>query len=111
MSTRICKQADINIAASGDNTVVLAVSARPILVWQIWMVNAGTVISLKFGNGDATQSPTFFNAVAFPLSGNGGSLTFQQTDQPWWTTTVGKGFSINLSGAQQITGRIYYTEG
>jgi hypothetical protein len=104
-----CKQADISISSSGDNTVVTAVSNRPIKVHQIFLVANGAV-NVKFGNGDATQSPTYFNATAINLS-SGGSITLQYTGQPWWVTTVGNGFSINLSGAVACTGRVYYQEG
>jgi hypothetical protein len=100
-----CKQADISISASGDNTVVAAVSGRPIKVHQIFLV-ANAAVNVKFKDGASSD----LNATAINLS-SGGAITLQYTGQPWWVTTVGNAFIINLSGAVACTGRVYYTEG
>lgn len=97
---------DINASSSGDNTIIAAVTSRPIRVYQVFIV-ANAAVNLLFKDGASTN----FNAFAVPLTAQGSAITFQYTGMPWWVTTLGNAFIINLSGAVQITGRAYYTVG
>jgi hypothetical protein len=99
----VLKQADINIAASGDNTVIAAVSGKQIIVYKMWFVT-NAAVNVQFKDGASTA----FNGFAVPFTGQGSSLTFQFDGKSYFETTAGNAFIINLSGATQITGRIYY---
>jgi hypothetical protein len=99
------KHADISIASSGDNTVIAAISGKSIKVHQIWLTAVGGAVNLIFKDGASTS----LNATAVPLTAAGSSMTFQYTGEPWWLTSPGNAFIINLSGAVSVTGRIYYT--
>lgn len=96
---------DINFAASGDNTLIAAVAAQEIRIWQIFMVSIAAV-NVIFKNG-----ATAFNAFAIPLTAAGSSIVLDHTGQPWMTTSPGSAFVVNLSGAVQVTGQCYYTLG
>jgi hypothetical protein len=97
--------ADVNIAASGDNSVITAVAGQPIRIWQLFLFAAGAV-NVKF-----TTATTPLNASAIPLTGAGSSIFFNYTGQEWFRSVIGQGFGINLSAAVQITGQVYYTLG
>lgn len=95
--------ADINAASSGDNTLITAQSDKRIYVWQILFIANGAV-NVKFKHGS-----TEFNSVAWPMTAQGSDITLPYTDEPWWKCDVGEDFVVNLSGAVQTIGRIYYT--
>lgn len=97
--------ADINISASGDTTLLSAVTGSPIRVYQIFLV-ANAAVNVIFKDGS-----TAFNAFAIPLTAQGSSITLPYSGMAWWSTTSGNAFKINLSGSVQITGRVYYTVG
>ncbi len=99
-----CRVAAINASASGDNTLVAAVSGSPITVWKAWFVNTAAV-NFKFKDGAAID----FHPAAV-LSGNG-SVFFAYDGQPYFTTTLGNALILNLSGAVQCSGVVYYTLG
>jgi hypothetical protein len=94
---------DINAASSGDNTIIAANADKRIHVWKMWLVGNASV-NLKFKSGSNE-----FNAFAVPLTAQGANITFAYDDEPYWICNKGEAFVINLSGAVQITGRIYYT--
>jgi hypothetical protein len=96
-------EADVNCASSGDNTLIAARSDRKIYIWKLWLVANGSV-NVKFRSGT-----TDLNGFAIPLTSQGSNLTFAFDGEPYWTTDLGALFAINLSGAVQVTGRIYYT--
>jgi len=93
--------ASINIASNGDNTVIAAQAGKMIMIHQLFLVCAGAV-SLKFKDGASTDL-----CPALPMLTSGG-LTFDYKE-PWFVTSQGNAFIINLSAAVQVSGRIYYT--
>jgi hypothetical protein len=98
------KQADINIASSGDNTVITPNADQRVIIWKMWIVGNGAV-NLTFKDGS-----TALNGSAIHLTADGSSMTFPFDGEPYWfTSTAGNAFKINLSGAVQVNGRIYYT--
>lgn len=99
------QEADINLSASGDNTLIAALANAPIKIYQIFIV-ANAAVNITFKDGAATN----FNAFAIPLTAQGSSLTRDYTSIPHWVTTAGNAFIVNLSGAVQITGRVYFTK-
>jgi hypothetical protein len=102
--TFMTKQADINIASSGDNTVITPNADQRVIIWKMWIVGNGAV-NLTFKDGS-----TALNGSAIHLTADGSSMTFPFDGEPYWfTSTAGNAFKINLSGAVQVNGRIYYT--
>ena len=93
----------INIASAADNTIVSAVSGEIVRVWKIWFWVNGTVsVTIK----DGTTSLTGAMAMVAQNEFN------RPLDEvvPWFTTTAGNAFVITLSGAVQVSGRVYYTQ-
>lgn len=93
---------DINIASSGDNTVIAATTGKKTVVYKIWFVVNGAV-NIKFKDGS-----TDLNAGAIHLTADGSSLTLPFDGKPHFGTTSGSAFKMNLSGAVQVSGQIYY---
>lgn len=96
---------DLNFAASGDNTIIAAVSGSIIRVYQFFMVsNAAVNVIFK-------HNSTAFNAFAIPFTAQGSNMVLDHTGQPWFTGLPGEAFIINLSGAVQMTGQLFYSIG
>ena len=96
--------AAINTASSGDNTIVAAVSGEKVQVWKIFFWVNGTVsVTIKDG-----ASTSLTGAMAMVAQNE----FYKRLDEtiPWFTTTAGNALVINLSGAIQISGRVYYTQ-
>ena len=93
----------INISASGDNTIVAAVTAQTIRVHKLFLAASGAV-SIKFKDGASTDF-----MPAFPLQAYGGMVLDSDQD-PWFVTTAGNALIINLSAAVQVSGILYYSQ-
>lgn len=99
------KVGDLNFAASGDNTLIALSAGAIIRVYQLLLIgNAAVNVIFKHG-------ATAFNGFAFPLVAAGSAIVLDHTGQPWFTTLPGEAFIVNLSGAVQATGQVYYTIG
>ena len=96
-------EAALNFASSGDNTIVSASSGKIVRIFRIFFVVAGDVnVKMKDGAGtDLTAAMTMKT---------GGSFVLDYDSFPWFSTVAGNAFLINLSGAVQVSGRIYYTQ-
>ena len=102
-NTVVIPSLDINVASNGDNSIIPAIADKKIYVWKLWLVaNAAVNVKLRDGTTD-------FNGFAIPLTAQGSSITFFYDHVPYLETSKGNAFQINLSGAVQVTGRIYYT--
>jgi len=101
-----CRQAAVNISASGDNLIVSNASS-PILIYGLTIVAGGAVnITLKNGTGTSLTGP-------IPLV-NGGSIDFAPTFERYVAgqgSGANGGFYINLSSAVQVSGTIYFRFG
>jgi len=91
--------APINVASAGDN-VLLAGTGIVIAVFKLWLAADGAV-SVKFKNGAGID---FHPAISLI----GGSLFLDLDGEPWFVTTSGNDFILNLSAAVQVSGRWYY---
>lgn len=92
----------IDTATSGDNTIIAAVTGRKFAIFQMWLWINGTVtITLKNGAGANLIGPMACVAQNNPQWPHG--------DDPWFITSAGNAFIINLSGAVQVSGRVYYS--
>ena len=94
--------ADINIAASGDNTVIAAVAGKTITVYKMWFVAAGAN-NVIFKNG-----ATAINAGVVTFTGSGSSLFFAFDGKAYLGTNAGNAFVVNTSTTAQLSGRVYY---
>lgn len=91
-------QAAISAASSGDNTLVAAVAGKSIRVYRIvFTLAAGSV---AFKDGASTSLTGAMTATAGVLEDPIGN--------PLFITTAGNAFIANLSGANQLSGVIYY---
>ena len=99
----IISEVKLGFASSGDNTIVAAVAGQVIRVYKIFFVVASAV-SVKFKDGAGTDL-----TAAMSLTGSG-SFVLDFDPYPWVSTTSGNAFVINLSGAVQASGRLWYTQ-
>ncbi len=94
--------APINISNSGDNSIVIGVTDKLIRVYMIWFVVAGaTTIIFKDGTTALSGSASFTANEA---------LVFDFCTKPWFITSRGNDFVINLGTAVQTGGMVYYTQ-
>lgn len=94
-------EAIINIAASGDNTVIAAVAAQTIRIFKMFFVTASPV-NVTVEDGAGVNLTGVMNNVRAGIWGFDG--------EPWFTSASGGGFVINLSAAVQVSGRVYYRQ-
>ncbi len=93
-------QAVISAASSGNNTLVAAVSAKSIRVYRIAVtLAAGTV---TFQDGASTALTGALATTAMVLEDPQGN--------PLFITTAGNAFVAALSGANQLSGTIWYIQ-
>ena len=95
-------EASINAAASGNNILITGISGKIIKVWKLFGV-FNAAVNIKWMDG-ATDLTGVKNMLA------NGSITLDLDGDPWFTTSDGNDFILNLSGAIQTSGRIYYTQ-
>lgn len=97
--------AALSFSSSGDNTAVAASTGKTIKIWKLAFTVAGAV-NPTFKDGASTSL-----SGAFVLTANGSNLVFDYDGSPWWVTSPGNAFIINLSGAVALTGQVWYTIG
>lgn len=94
--------AKIDIATSGDNTIIAGVLGQTIKVYQIMFICASPV------NVTPKNGATALTGVLEFLTNGGMVLDFN--GEPWFLTSSGNDFILNLSGNVQVSGRIYYIQ-
>ena len=91
----------IDSASSGDNILIPAVDGDLYQVRKIFFVCGNTKVDVIFKDGNTNLTGPI------PLSTN--SAFFLDLDEfPWFTTSYGNSFIINMSTAIQISGRCYF---
>lgn len=94
----------INAASSGDNTIVSATPGQTIRVHRLdWTANGA--VNFKWKDGAASD----FHP-ARPIVGPGGGQWLNYDGEPHYVTTAGNALILNLSGAVQCSGDLYYTK-
>lgn len=102
MRSQATRDAAINAAASGDNTVVSAASSGSLNVYEIYFtVGGATNITIKAGSRSLTGP--------IQLTGAGSSINLLMSDEPHFTCRPGEAFIINSSNAVQLSGMAKYT--
>jgi len=93
-------QAKIDLAGAGDNNLVAGTALQTIRVFRILLtLAAGTI---KFKDGAGTDLTGALSLSAIVLESNDGN--------PLYITSAGNAFIGNLSGANQLSGTIWYTK-
>jgi hypothetical protein len=96
----------INDIASGDTTLVAAVTGSRVIIWRLFLWANGSVnVTFKDTGGAILIGPIAMTA------GTSFELKLRYPSFPWIYTTVSTGFVLNLSGAVQVSGSLLYTRG
>ncbi len=84
------------------STPIAGVSLQTVRVFRLVLtVDAATNIAFRDGSTNFGES--------YYLSANG-SITLDVTNEPWYVTSAGNGFTIKQSGTANIGVRIWYTQ-
>lgn len=95
-------EAEINISSSGANVILPIMQGKTNKIYSLFFT-VSTPIDIIFESGEtALTGPLTFIAA-------GSQMFLDFRPQPWFTCDQNSPFSINLSGAAQVSGRIYYT--
>lgn len=97
------KWSKINATASGDNTVLTAVTSMKLRILGIAFTCSNNV-EIVFKSG----SNTLIDAMSFAKYG--GLAENSQPGGRWAETNAGEAFIMNLDGAVNVRGRVYYVE-
>ena len=98
------KFAWIDHAASGDNSIVAAVSGKKIRVLALFLVAAGAV-TVRFESG---ASGTALTGQSNLVANTGLVLPFNPVG--WFETATGVLLNLELSGAVSVDGSLVYVE-
>lgn len=104
-NSQVIKFASVSISASGDNSIVAAVTSKKIKVLSCTLVSSG-IVSVKWRSGTTDLSG------AMPLVANSGFVLPASAPGQghYLETAVNTALNINLSGAVQVSGLISYYE-
>lgn len=91
----------VDIADSGNNTVIAAVAGQTIRVYRGFFIAASSVaIIVRDGASTNLTGAMTLGAHTLPYDG-----------LPWFTCARGNAFVLNLGSAVQVSGRLYYIQG
>lgn len=93
----------INVASSGDNTIIAAGAAGVKHRLYGFFLSVNGAVNLKWKDGAASD----FHPVQYFL-GQGASWFMPRDGNPWFTGTAATALILNLSAAIQVSGRAYY---
>jgi len=92
-----------NQSASGDTTVVAGTAAQTVRIYRLVLsVSAPTNILFKDGASTTLAGPYYLQA--------GGTITLDDSGEPWFITSAGNGFVVNSSNAVAYTVTAWYTK-
>lgn len=103
LTTARLTSASIDVASSGDNTLITGVTGQTIRVWRLFVV-VDAAVNLIFKDGAST------NLTGTMVMTASGAITLDFDSEPWFVTSAGNAFILNLSGAVGARGRVYYTQ-
>lgn len=94
------KEASLDFASLGDNTILSATAGKTYrIIKMVLLLASSTTVTMKAGSTVLTGAMTMDN------------LLLDDDGVPWFTTVDNEAFIINLGGAVQASGRIWYLEG
>lgn len=91
----------INVAGSGDNSIVSATASQTTRVYGFFLFANGGAVNVKWRDGSTDFTP------ALPLADKG-YWSLPRDGRPWFKTTANTALQLNLSSAIQVSGRLYY---
>lgn len=96
----------VQIAASGDNTVIGATAGQAIVIMRMNMIaSAPVTATIKDGVGTTLMGP-------FPMiAGTPVTFDWASNSEPWFVTSAGNAFIVNLSSAVAVSVRGSYSKG
>lgn len=92
----------VSTAASGDTTLLAAVTGKRLMVLS-YILDAGGAVSVKFKGGSTDLTG------AMPLAANG-TLTGSKSDVGHFATAAGEALILNLSTNVQVSGHVTVLE-
>ena len=102
-TTSSLSAASISVSSSGNNTLVSGSSGKTIRVFKLFLVFSAAV-NATFQDGASTSL-----SGAIPFSTNG-SIVLDLDTLPWFVTSAGNGFVLNLSSSASVNGTVYYVQ-
>ena len=93
--------ASINFVATGDNTVIAAVTSRYFEIYALFLI-VSAATNIQFKDGASTNLTGVMNLAA------NNQVKLDPFGLAWFTGSINTAFIINQSGTAQISGRIYY---
>ena len=96
-------KASVSVSSSGNNTLIAGVSGQSIKVYKMFLV-FGAAVNATFQDGSSTAL-----TGAMPFTANG-SIVLDLDTVPWFTTSAGNAFVLNLSTSVTATGTVYYSQ-
>lgn len=92
----------ISFNAAGVNPLINASVGKTIKIWKLLVqVNGNVTVTIKSGGTSLTGPMNW---------AEGGGLTLARDNDPWFTCGVNEAFNFDCTGAQQVSGRAYYTQ-
>lgn len=94
---------NVAVSASGATVLVAAVAAQTVRVMRMMLTTLNPV-NIEFMDGGSTVL-----AGPFVLQA-GGSITLDDSGEPWFITSSGNAFEINLSVAGTVQVAVWYSQ-
>lgn len=105
---------NVDVAASGDNTLVAAVASKKIRVLSLQLVHAKSATPVGGLIKSSTPTNLYGGTGRFPLDNTGatgpGGLTLPFNPLGWFETEVNTNLVLNLDAAQRVVGTGQYVE-
>jgi len=95
----------VNSSSGTTVTLVPAVAGQTIRVFKLFLV-FGAAVNATFWNG---TGPTTVLSGSLPFTANG-SIVLDVDTLPWFVTSSGNAFVLNLSTSVSVAGTVYYTQ-
>lgn len=90
-------------SGAGANVIIPAVAAQTVRIYRMLLTVSG-VTNVEFMDGASTVL-----AGPFPMI-NGGSIILDDSGEPWFITSEGNAFEVNLSSGVSTCCVVWYTQ-
>jgi hypothetical protein len=95
--------ANSTFSSSGANVVVAAVASQTVRIYRLLLV-VSSPTNVEFLDGGSTVL-----AGPFPLQTNG-TIVLDDSGEPWFITSAGNAFEVNLSVSVTVCCTVWYTQ-